>query len=185
MRFAVPSLMILTLTGACSGLPERSGRFEANPAPCPNAFVLNDAARFITFGGDEETLDDVAFSGEFVDLTTNCRYFDDRPIRAELDFVFDIGRGPAADAGETTVRYFVAVTRTDRDVIAKETFEIPVRFKAGQDVVRITQNIDEIVIPRAGEGISGVNFEIAVGFALEREQVLFNRSGKSLKFPEA
>ena len=44
-------------------------------------------------------------------------------------------------------------------------------------------DIDEIVIPRANDNVSGVNFEIIIGFSVTPEQAIFNRSGKSLKFP--
>ena len=79
--------------------------------------------------------------------------------------------------------YFVAVTRTNRDLIAKQEFTVPVKFRRGQDVVTITESINDILIPRANETISGINFEIIVGLAVTRDQVIFNRSGESLKFP--
>jgi hypothetical protein len=95
-----------------------------------------------------------------------------------------VGRGPAAAAEEHEVTYFVAVTRRNRELIAKEEFTVPVRVRDGIGTIRFTEKVDDIFISRAGSDTSGTNFEIAVGFALTRDQVLFNRSGKSLRYPE-
>ncbi|WP_031555507.1 hypothetical protein [Parvularcula oceani] len=156
---------------------------EANPAPCPNVFVLDDAARIIEFDGDP-ALGNVAWSGEVRDVRTSCRYAEDAPIRAVVEIDFAIGKGPAAQGEGYTVDYFVAVTRTNRDLIAKREFSVPVTVRDGRRVATLTQEIDDIVIPRADADTSGINFEIAVGFALDRDQLLYNRSGRSLKFPE-
>ncbi len=62
-------------------------------------------------------------------------------------------------------------------VLAKETFNVNVTFPAGSDVVRLTETVPGIVIPRANETVSGTNFEVIVGFDLTPEQVAYNRSG--------
>ncbi len=184
MRFVLLTLAALLVT-SCESLERQREAKLSNPAPCPNVFVLADVAEFVRFAGDEESLEDVAYSGEITDVQTRCRYYSDRPIEAQVDVAFAFGRGPAATASEIRAEYFVAVTRTDRDVIAKETFSIPVTFRRGENIAYVTRSLDNIVIPRASEGTAGVNFEIAVGFTLDRDQVLYNRAGKSLKFPDA
>jgi hypothetical protein len=173
------------LVTSCESLERQREARQANPAPCPNVFVLDDVAEFVHFEGDEKELESVTYSGEITDVATSCRYFSDRPIQASVDIAFAIGRGPAATQNATSIDYFVAVTRTDRDVIAKETFTLPVTFRRGESVAYVTRSIESITIPRLDDNTSGVNFEIAVGFALERGDVLYNRSGKSLKFPDA
>lgn len=167
---------------ACETNPNRMAKRQANPAPCPNIFALDDAARMIDFAG-EPALETVAWSAEIVEVRTNCRYYGDVPIKATVEIDFAVGRGPAAVTDTTEVRYFVAVTRTDRAMIAKEEYVVPVRVKNGIATTSFTQEIEDITIARASEETSGSNFEIAVGFALTRDQILFNRSGASLKFP--
>lgn len=183
-HFFTLASMCLVLAG-CQSADFRQAARQANPAPCPNIFVLDLASRFVDFGGDAPSLDAVRYSGEFDDVITSCRYYADTPIYAQAAFAVSVGRSDASKEETYNIRYFVAVTRTNRDVIAKEVYELPVRFKRGERVVSLTQEIDEIVIPRAKSGTSGVNFEIAVGFALSEEQFRFNRSGDSLKFPES
>lgn len=155
---------------------------ERNPAPCPNILVLNDASRFVDFNGDA-SLENVAFSGEITDVSLSCRYFEDRPITGALDLTIALGRGPAAEATTKDVTYFVAVTRRNREVIAREEFTVRADFRGDKSVLRLKEKIDRFVIPRASDKTSGVNFEVIVGFALDREQAIYNRSGKSLKFP--
>ncbi|MEM1410189.1 MAG: hypothetical protein AAGG79_05520 [Pseudomonadota bacterium] len=184
MRLSFFVVVAALLLAGCANSERRAAAREANPAPCPNVFVLEDAARFIDFGDAEPSLETVAFSGEIKNVTTRCRYYADVPIEASVDMVLSIGRGPAAEEATYDAKYFVAVTRTDRDLIAKEEFSTPIRFRKGQRVATISPEITDIVIPRLDEEVSGMNFEIVVGFVLERRQLLFNRSGRSLKFPE-
>jgi hypothetical protein len=185
MRRAVPVfLAALTLAG-CQSAEVRQASRQANPAPCPNVFVLDTASRFVDFAGDERVLDAVTYSGEFDDVQTSCRYYADLPITARVDMALSVGRADASKAEVVRVPAFIAVTRTNRNVIEKQVFELPVRFKAGQRVASLTQTIDDIVIPRARAGTSGVNFEIAVGFQLTEQQYRFNRSDASLKFPDS
>jgi hypothetical protein len=153
-----------------------------NPAPCPNIVVLQEAARLIEFAG-EERLEDVAYTAEIEDVTLACRYVADKPIEAEAEIRLAFGRGPKATDDKRQYAYWIAVTRTNREVIEKREFLVPVEFD--DDAVRRTrQKIDEIIIPRKSEETSGVNFEIVVGLVVTPQQAVFNRSGKSLKFPE-
>ncbi|MEL6359602.1 MAG: hypothetical protein AAFR21_00850 [Pseudomonadota bacterium] len=169
---------------ACAGSDEFRASQERNPAPCPNIVVLNDAARLVDFATDEKTIENVAWSAEIEDVSIGCRYYSDKPIEASVEVDLAFGRGPAADGIEREYQYFVAVTRTDSEVIAKETFTVPVKFDPDKNVYRLEDEIDEIVIPRKGEETSGLNFEIVVGLVVTADQLRFNRSGESLKFPE-
>ena len=77
--------------------------------------------------------------------------------------------------------YFVAPTRKNIDVLEKAVFPITVTFPPGQDRVTVTEEIDEIVIPRANDTTSGENFEIVVGFVVTPEQRAFNADGKRFR----
>lgn len=181
--FGIAGSLLLALAG-CGNTKEIRAAREANPAPCPNVIVLSDAARMVEFASEEETIENVAWSAEIEDVSLSCRYFSDKPIEAAVDIALAFGRGPAAPATAREYTYFVAVTRTDREVIAKETFTVPVRFDGKSNVKRQREEIERIFIPRAREGISGTNFEVIVGLSITPQQVVYNRSGKSLKFPD-
>ena len=147
---------------------------EANPGPCPRAFAIYDASRIVEIGGDgTEKFGNVGFTGEI--------YYADRPIVADLTVDFSLGRGPMS-AGETkTYNYFVAATRKNIEVLEKIVVPLTVTFPAGEDRIRVTETIDEIVIPRANDTTSGENFEIVVGFVVTPEQRAFNADGKRFR----
>lgn len=156
---------------------------EANPGICPNALVLADAARLVEFEG-EAAAENIAYSAEIENIELTCRFYGERPIEASVDIDFAFGRGPKGAVRDHNFTYFVAVTRTNLEVIEKAEYTIPVRFDEDDPVETLSENIEQIVIPRANETTAGTNFEIVVGFSLTPEQVIYNRSGKSLKFPE-
>lgn len=174
--------LIAAVAAGCAASDRYRAEREANPAPCPNIIVLNDAARFIEFDG-EETLDDIAYTGEIVNVGSACRYILADPIEMEVSVDLAFGRGPKADKDKKIFKYFVAVTRTNREVIAKQEFPVAIEWDGDNPVEVERVEVDEIVIPRADENVSGENFEIVVGFVVTPEQAIYNRSGKSLKFP--
>ena len=55
------------------------------------------------------------------------------------------------------------------------------KFPEGQDRVYITENINQIVIPRASIATSGSNFEVLVGFDVTPQMAAFNRDGKRFR----
>lgn len=175
----------LIAAGAISGCATEDSKAARlkNPAPCPPVIVLKDAARAVEFDG-EQALENVAYSAEFVKAELLCRYFTDKPIDASLKIKLAFGRGPKAQADKREFAYFVAVTRKDAEVIEKAEFRIPVTFDGDETTVVVSDEIDDIIIPRASKDISGTNFEVVVGLVLTPQQAIFNRSGKSLKFPE-
>lgn len=155
---------------------------EANPGPCPRAFAIYDASRIVEIGGDgAEKFGNVGFTGEIDKVRSLCRYYADRPISADLEIDFSLGRGPLASGETKTYNYFVAATRKNIDVLEKVVVPMTVTFPAGQDRVRVTETIDEIVIPRANDTTSGENFEIIVGFVVTPEQRAFNADGKRFR----
>ncbi|MEZ5891582.1 MAG: hypothetical protein R3C58_00320 [Parvularculaceae bacterium] len=178
-----PALIAAALVFTGCSSTEHKKALAANPAPCPNVVVLNDAARFIQFDGGE-LAENVAYSGEVVDVSTTCRYFSDKPIEATVSIDVAFGKGPKGAEQEKIFNYFVAVTRTNTDVIDKKIFPVKVKFDDDRPVEAFRVDIDKIVIPRKDENTSGVNFEIVIGFEVTPQQAIFNRSGKSLKFPD-
>lgn len=182
MNKPLAGALIAAVLAAAGCVGNKEAR-EKNPAPCPNILVLNDASRVIEFDG-EETLENVAYTGEITNVAIGCRYVGDKPIDTAISIDMAFGRGPKGESDKKTFTYFVAVTRKDLEVISKKEFTVPVDFDGDLSIETTEEEIEKILIPRAGENTSGTNFEIIVGFALTRDQVLFNRSGKSLKFPQ-
>ena len=98
-----------------------------------------------------------------------------------MDILFELGKGPQAQSNSRTYHYWIAVTDRGREVIARQDFELPVTFPAGQDRVYVTDAINNIVIPRGTTTTSGANFEVLIGFDVTPKMADFNRQGKRFR----
>lgn len=182
-KAGIPALLLLSVLSACQTAQEvfqTGDAAETNPGPCPESFALYEAARLVEFRGSE-SFENIGFTGEITRVRSLCRYYDNRPIDADLTINMELGRGPAARESTATYEYFVAVTRKNIDVIEKTVFPLTVTFPTSVNVLEVTENIDQIIIPRANDNTSGTNFEIIVGFKLTPEQITFNAAGKRFR----
>ncbi len=152
-----------------------------NAGPCPFVKVLYDAGRYIEFKDDKEASANVGYSGEIQGISAGCAYKDDQPIQVEMEVLFELGKGPQAQGSSKNYRYWVAVTKRNEAIIAKQYFDLPVSFDAGQDRVYATEKMAQITIPRAKDTTSGANFEILVGFDVTPQMAAFNRDGKRFR----
>lgn len=151
-----------------------------NAGPCPYVKVLYDAGRYHEFKDNREAASAVMYSGEIQGISAGCEYTGDDPIKLQMEVLFTLGKGPQATADEKTFRYWVAVTDRNREVIAKEWFDLPVRF-GGADRVSVRDKLEGITIPRAAVTTSGSNFEVLIGFEVTPQMAAFNRDGKRFR----
>jgi hypothetical protein len=156
-----------------------------NAGPCPFVKTLYDAGRYAQFKDGREASANVIYSGEIQGLSAGCQYKDAEPIRVRMEVLFELGKGPQATGRQHTYRYWIAVTDRNKQVLAKETFDLTANFPDGKDRVYVTETIEELVIPRAGLTTSGSNFEVLVGFEVTPEMAAFNRDGKRFRLQAA
>jgi hypothetical protein len=152
-----------------------------NAGPCPFVKTLYDAGRYVEFKDGKEASANVGFTGEIQGVSAMCEYKSDEPIKVKMEVLFELGRGPAAAGDSKTYRYWVAVTDRDRSVLARQSFDLPAQFEAGKDRIYKTETLNQIVIPRAKETVSGANFEVLIGFDVTPEMAAFNRDGKRFR----
>ena len=152
-----------------------------NAGPCPFVKTLYDASRYVEFKDNREASANVAYSGEVQGISAGCQYKDNQSIHVQMEILFELGKGPQAQGSSKTYHYWVAVTDRNREVIAKQRFDLPVSFPAGKDRIYITDKIGTITIPRATQVTSGANFEVLVGFDVTPEMAAFNRDGKRFR----
>ncbi len=152
-----------------------------NAGPCPFVKVLYDAGRYAEFKGGQVASSAVGFTGEIQGVSAGCAYKDDEPITMQMEILFELGKGPAAEGSQKNYRYWVAVTKRNSVMIAKQYFDLPVAFQPGQDRLYATEEIGQLVIPRADIKTSGSNFEVLVGFDVTPEMAAFNREGKRFR----
>ena len=151
------ALALIAAAGAVSGCASTKEKNAANPGACPNAVVLNDASRLVDFNGAEE-IENVAYSAEIQSVTLDCRYYADRPIDATMKLKIAFGRGPKGGEKEHNFTYFVAVTRTNLEVIAKQEYVIPIKFDDDENVRTVEEKIEQILI-RCEKDIDQEQFE--------------------------
>jgi hypothetical protein len=166
----------MLLASGCAGVDLSGLDDSPNVGPCPVAGVLYDANRVVQVEGPERH-ENVGFTGTVEGVRGFCRYIGTNPITMEIEIDFAFGKGPKAQGSSHAYPVFASVTRRDRSVLAKEKFDVNVTWPAGTDIVRVTEKVPGIVIPRANETVSGSNFEVVVGFDLTPEQLAYNRSG--------
>lgn len=152
-----------------------------NAGPCPYVKVLYDAARYVEIDTASPVYSQVGYTGEIENLASACEYKSDEPIKVQARILFALGRGRTAQGDQKTYRYWVAVTDRDRAVLAKEYFDLPVTFPAGQDRVEKTEDVFGITIPRANIKVSGANFEVLVGFDVNQQMADFNHNGERFR----
>ena len=152
-----------------------------NAGPCPYVKSLYDAARYVEFTQGKEASADVGFTGEIEGISAGCAYKSDEPIHLAMQILFELGRGPQAQGDSKTYHYWVAVTDRNREVLAKQSFEMKIDFPKGKDRVYHREELQNIVIPRATANTSGANFEVLVGFDVTPQMAEFNRQGKRFR----
>ncbi len=150
--------------------------------PCPYVKVLYDAARFQEFKDNKESSSAAQWTGEINGITSDCAYKGTQPIHVGMDIGFSVGRGPQAEGQTKIYHYWVAVTERDKTVLAKQEFDLPVTFAAGEDRKTVNARIEDIYIPRADITVSGSNFEVLVGFDVTEQNAEFNREGKHFRY---
>ncbi len=180
LKFA-PVLLALVLSGC--GTTRIFDQLDTTPnsGPCPVVGSIHDVSRYVKFAdGDSKLYSNIAYTGEITDVRLYCRYINNDPLVAEVEIDFAFGKGPMATANSAGYPFFVAVTRRNGKVLAKEYFTTEADF-GRRTVDGKTELISRVTIPRADESISGVNFEVVVGFDLTAEQLEFNRGGNRFR----
>ncbi|MEZ6001898.1 hypothetical protein [Hyphomonas sp.] len=183
MRIILP-ILALALVAGCSSTKDLAESLDTrqNAGACPPVGSVYDASRIVDFrDGSDELYTDIRYTGEITDVRSFCRYTGDNPVEADLEVDFAFGKGAAADSNTHDFTYWVAVTRRNGKVLAKEYYTVRAEFAGNARLDGATTKFDRITIPRADETIAASNFEILVGFDLSEEELEFNRAGKRFR----
>lgn len=162
LRFVV-ALAPLLLQACAGGEP---------PPPCPEAVRIVDASRMVRFEGAGRDLTDVQFEATLEGLRLSCGY-DDAVVEIALEVSMAVLRGPANRSRLAPIRYFVAIADSDRNVLARETFDLEVPFEGNRTRILVTDEVAPRIPLAAGK--SGADYRIYVGFSLTPEQLRHNR----------
>ena len=122
--------------------------------------------------GPGRDLIDVVHEGQIGEVGWSCKYSKtDVTVLAKIAFLAQ--RGPASSQPEARLPFFVAVTDSGREILAKQVFQTVVAFPEGRSQAGVFEEIEEIIpLP---DQTSGPEYEIIVGFQLTEEQLRHNR----------
>lgn len=159
--------MALPLLASCAAEPE--------VRPCPKAVVLTDAARQTKFTGQGRDLTDVLFEASIQTGRLVCEY-DENVLDVDLQVQVIATRGPANSDRLANLSYFVAVTRTDETILARESFDIAIPFPGNRTRVSGLEEIGQVITLVGDE--DGGDYRIYVGLDLSREELEYNRANR-------
>ena len=168
------SLLVLAgLVASCGILPDRTP-----PPPCPKVRMLADTARLVEFRGPGRDLTDVSFEAEITNVDAVCAY---NTARTEVTMTTKISlvgtRGPATPgAAALDIPFYVAITDTAENIMAKETFGSKMDFPQARRRIGVVEEISQ-KIPLGGR--RPAEFEVLVGLQLSPDQLEFNRRART------
>jgi hypothetical protein len=168
------SKAVLPIVGALALLLSGCGMFQReDPRPCPRVAILSDASLITLYRpGEGRDLTDIAYEARITRLSSRCAYRGDK-LRSEVKIEILAERGPGAEKRQTSLPFFVSIVGRNGEVRAKEIFDSAIEFEKGRRRTGIFEEIEQFIELRSEE--SGADYEIIVGFQLNREQLELNR----------
>lgn len=164
----------LLVLAACQRGPER-------PAPeCPAIAIVQDASELTLFvPGPGRDLIDVTLEARVREFGGFCNTDIDEDTGAgkvdiDLEILFEATRGPASTSREAQVSYFIAITDTAENILARETFITDLEFEGNRNRIGFVEELSQTIPIR--EGKIGEDFKVFIGFQLSDEQLTYNRN---------
>ncbi len=175
-RTAGAGLALAALLGlaACQQGP------EAPPPECPAIAIVQDASELTLFvPGPGRDLIDVTLEARVSEFGGFCNTDIDDDTRAgeveiDLEVLFEATRGPASTSLEATISYFIAITDSNENILARETFDTDLEFEGNRNRIGFVEELSQTIPLRAGE--FGEDFKVFIGFQLTEEQLEYNRN---------
>lgn len=162
---------------ACSLVEE-----SAVPPACPNIVIVKDTAESTTFRpGPGRDLTDVVLDARIDRFDGECEtdLESDRSgqVSVDLQLFFEATRGPANDAREGKIRYYVAIGDKTGKILAKKVFDTEFEFEGNRNRIGVAEELTQEIPLKSGD--LGEDFDIFVGFQLNPEQLDYNRNKRT------
>jgi hypothetical protein len=189
-RLSVLPLLVFTLPlAACETLglstPDPATVVDLGPV-CPVTAVLSDATTVTKFrpgtpAGSRDPAN-VVFTAEMSQAMLDCDYDrENNRLKVDVEFAVKATRGPAAQASDPQLDFFVAVVDADNNIISKTVFHGQPEMR-GRMSNTYTQSVDNFPVPLAMDK-RPYDYEILTGFQLTPDELAYNRVPRSLPQP--
>ena len=153
----------------CAGDDRRAERI------CPRVEILEHADRLTRFAaGPGRDLTDVVLRGRIAEFGGECEVGKDS-VSVELVLEFMLDRGLANRDGKGRFSHFVAIQEFHPAPAGKRVFPVEIAFEPGRNRALFRDSV-AIDIPLDGKR-SARDFNVYIGFQLDRGQLEYNRSG--------
>ena len=168
------ALLATLVLAACQQGPERP------TLACPVIAILQDAAELTLFvPGPGRDLIDVTLEARISEFGGFCDTDideDDRTGEVDIDLqvLFEATRGPVSVTREAQVGYFVAITDTQENILARQTFDADLEFQGNRNRIGFVEELTQKIPLRAGQ--VGEDFKVFIGFQLTEDQLEYNRN---------
>ncbi len=160
-------LAAMALLAGCAASADRQA-----PA-CPVLARLPDASTLTRYAGPGRDLRDLVLSASIAQVPATCAEADAGHVRASLQVVVDLQRGPAATSAAAEVTYFVALVDAG-GVRDEQDYRVVGTFPPNVDNREVTSAPVELLLPVTPQK-SAAAYRIFVGFRLSPEELEANR----------
>lgn len=146
--------------------------------PCPAVSVIGELNAMHQFTDPGKPSSGSRISSiRMTDLKTGCKR-NRNNLAIDMDIVFEGTLGPRAriwntDKPSFAYPYFVALTRPDGEIIAKEVFAATMSYDKNQEAVLHTESLRQIIPAGNASDMPG---SILIGFQLTDDELAYNRA---------
>lgn len=169
--------------GGCDSLSKALGFSDDSPLEigptCPRVAVGDDVDYVARFDGKGSSKQNLLYAVK-MDVPNGVCFLNEDSIDVEMSVPIRVQRGPAMEDREINFGYWVAIARTDKTILARESYQAGAELKQNE-VGQIIDEFDQTIPIKPGE--NGNNFVIIVGLELTEEELDYNRRPKLMGRP--
>ena len=143
------------------------------PPPCPTLTLLTDAGDLTRFAGAGRDVTDLALAARISAIGAKCSRDGRSSVKATVNIIADVARGPAFVGRVVDIPYFIAITEAGR-IIDKRNFVAHVEFPSNVSRVPFFGPEIDLSVAVSPEKNASV-YKIFVGFSLTPQEVSYNR----------
>jgi hypothetical protein len=164
--------LLMVACGGSTSLP------PAGAAPCPRIAILADGADLTRFrAGAGRDLTALTLDARITGFQARCDYEgrDQRALEVRLTPRFEAERGPAAQASDVQLPWFVALSDSgDTTILARVAESTPVTFPPNVQRAEAVGRPVRVTVP-LGEGRRAADYVLRLSFQLTPEELALNR----------
>ena len=169
-HFLVAPSLVLALSLALVGCANTGENFAP---PCPTLTLLTDAGDLTRFAGAGRDVTDLALAARITAIGAKCARDGKSAVKATVNIVADVARGPSFTGRAVDIPYFIAITEAGR-IVDKRSFTAHIDFPANVSRVPFFGPEIDLYVAVSPEKNASV-YKIFVGFSLTADEVAYNR----------